>query len=63
MPNYQDPPGWELPLLLFAGFRSLIDQLHASLAAQGHPDVRPVYGFAMQAIGVHGASASEVDDE
>lgn len=56
----QDPPGWELPLLLFAGFRSLIDQLHASLAAQGHPDVRPVYGFAMQAIGVHGASASEV---
>jgi DNA-binding MarR family transcriptional regulator len=56
----QDPPGWELPLLLFAGFRSLIDELHASLAARGHPDVRPVYGFAMQAIGVHGASASEV---
>lgn len=55
-----DPPGWELPLLLFAGFRSLIDQLHAELAARGHPDVRPVYGFAMQAIGVRGASASEV---
>jgi DNA-binding MarR family transcriptional regulator len=55
-----DPPGWELPLLLFAGFRSLIDQLHAELATRGHPDVRPVHGFAMQAIGVHGASASEV---
>jgi len=55
-----DPPGWELPLLLFAGFRTLIDQLHAELAARGHPDVRPVHGFAMQAIGVHGASTSEI---
>ncbi|HEX5407025.1 MAG TPA: MarR family transcriptional regulator [Pseudonocardiaceae bacterium] len=55
-----DPPGFELPLLLFAGFRSLIDQLHAELAGQGHPDVRPAYGFAMQAIGVHGATASEL---
>src|SRR5258706_14260221 len=52
--------GYELPLLLFAGFRSLIDQLHAELARQGHPDVRPAYGFAMQAIGRDGATASEV---
>ena len=52
--------GYELPLLLFAGFRALIDDLHAELARRGHPDVRPVYGFAMQAIGVHGATASEV---
>jgi len=37
--------GYELPLLLFSGFRSLIDQLHAELARQGHPDVRPVYGL------------------
>jgi DNA-binding MarR family transcriptional regulator len=55
-----DPPGFELPLLLFAGFRSLIDQLHAELAERGHPDVRPAYGFAMQAIGVHGSSASDI---
>lgn len=55
-----EPPGFELPLLLFAGFRSLIDQLHAELAERGHPDVRPVYGFAMQAIGVRGATASEI---
>ncbi len=55
-----DPPGFELPLLLFAGFRTLIDQLHAELGRQGHPDVRPAYGFAMQAIGVRGASASEI---
>jgi DNA-binding MarR family transcriptional regulator len=56
----QDSPGFELPLLLFAGFRSLIDALHAELARQGHPDVRPAYGFAMQAIGRHGATASEL---
>jgi DNA-binding MarR family transcriptional regulator len=56
----REPPGFELPLLLFAGFRSLIDQLHAELAERGHPDVRPAYGFAMQAIGAHGTSASEI---
>jgi DNA-binding MarR family transcriptional regulator len=55
-----DPPGYELPLLLFAGFRSLIDKLHAELAEQGHPDVRPAYGFAMQAIGAEGATASDL---
>ncbi|WP_433190585.1 MarR family winged helix-turn-helix transcriptional regulator [Actinoallomurus sp. CA-150999] len=53
-------PGYELPLLLIAGFRTLIDELHAELARQGHPDVRPAYGFAMQAIGPGGATASEV---
>ncbi|HLL64667.1 MAG TPA: MarR family transcriptional regulator [Micromonosporaceae bacterium] len=55
-----EPPGFELPLLLFAGFRSLIDELHAELAERGHADVRPVHGFAMQAIGVRGATASEI---
>ncbi|MFD6417297.1 MarR family winged helix-turn-helix transcriptional regulator [Streptomyces sp. NPDC060194] len=56
-------PGYELPLLLFAGFRSLIDRLHAELAAQGHPDARPAHGFALQAIaagGPVGTTASEV---
>jgi DNA-binding MarR family transcriptional regulator len=52
--------GFELPLLLFAGFRTLIDRLHAELAKVGHPDVRPAHGFAMQAIGHGGATASEV---
>jgi DNA-binding MarR family transcriptional regulator len=49
-----------LPLLLFGGFRTLIDRLHAELARQDHPDVRPAYGFAMQAIGRDGATASEL---
>ncbi|MEU1217291.1 MarR family winged helix-turn-helix transcriptional regulator [Streptomyces sp. NPDC005791] len=52
--------GFELPLLLFAGFRSIIDALHRDLAARGHPDVRPAYGFALQAVGPEGASASEM---
>ncbi|GAA1965411.1 MarR family winged helix-turn-helix transcriptional regulator [Kitasatospora viridis] len=52
--------GFELPLLLFAGFRSIIDELHADLARQGHPDARPAHGFALQAVGRGGATASEV---
>ena len=51
--------GFELPLLLFGGFRSIIDELHAELARRGHPDLRPAHGFALQAIGVHGATATE----
>jgi DNA-binding MarR family transcriptional regulator len=53
-------PGFELPLLLFAGFRSVIDELHAELAERGHPDMRPAHGFAMQAIGLGGATATEL---
>jgi DNA-binding MarR family transcriptional regulator len=52
--------GFELPMLLFAGFRSIIDELHAELARRGHPDLRPAHGFAMQAIGLDGATATEV---
>ncbi|QKV75175.1 MarR family winged helix-turn-helix transcriptional regulator [Amycolatopsis sp. Hca4] len=55
-----DTPGYELPFLLFGGFRTLIDRLHAELARRGHPHVRPSYGFAMQAVGVQGATASEI---
>ncbi|MGW4484465.1 MarR family winged helix-turn-helix transcriptional regulator [Amycolatopsis sp. NPDC004368] len=55
-----DPPGFELPILLFAASRGLIDELHAELANQGHPDARPAHGFAMQAIGLHGATASDL---
>ena len=52
--------GFELPLLLFAGFRAIIDELHAELARLGHPDLRPAHGFAMQAIGFGGATASDI---
>lgn len=52
--------GAALPLLLFAGFRSLIDQLHVELAERGHPDVRPAHGFVLRAIGIDGVTASEL---
>jgi len=51
--------GFELPILLFAGFRSIIDELHAELTRRGHPDLRPAHGFALQAIGLAGATAAE----
>jgi DNA-binding MarR family transcriptional regulator len=53
-------PGYELPLRLLLAFRGLIDELHAELAAQGHPDVRPLHGFVFQAIGVEGTTAVEL---
>ena len=53
------PPAWEMPLLLLGAFRSLVDEAHVVLADRGHPGVRPVHGFALQAIG-GGATASEV---
>lgn len=55
-----DPPGYELPLLLLLGFRALIDDLHAELARQGHPDLRPMHGFVFQAIGPDGTTAVEL---
>ncbi|MEV4757603.1 MarR family winged helix-turn-helix transcriptional regulator [Micromonospora sp. NPDC049559] len=56
----RDAPGYELPLLLLANFRALIDQLHAELADRGHPEMRPAHGFAMQAIGRDGTTATEL---
>jgi DNA-binding MarR family transcriptional regulator len=53
-------PGYELPLLLLAAFRAVIDEAHAELAARGHPDLRPAHGFAMQAVGTFGATAADV---
>lgn len=52
--------GYELPLLLFGGFRMLIDRLHEELARQGHAAARPAHGFALQAIGPSGTTASEL---
>lgn len=52
--------GYELPLLLFGGFRALVDRLHEELARQGHARARPAHGFAMQAIGTGGVTAAEL---
>lgn len=53
-------PSFDLPLLLLAAFRTVIDDLHADLADVGHADARPAHGFALQAIGPDGASVSEL---
>ncbi|MBP2707507.1 winged helix-turn-helix transcriptional regulator [Microbispora sp. RL4-1S] len=55
-----DAPGFELPLRLFMAFRVLIDELHAELARQGHPDMRPMYGFVLQAISRGSATAVDL---
>jgi DNA-binding MarR family transcriptional regulator len=54
------PLGFELPLRLLLAFRTLVDELHAELARQGHPEVRPVHGFVLQAIGRDGTTAAEL---
>jgi DNA-binding MarR family transcriptional regulator len=52
-------PGYELPFLLIGAFRALVDQLHAELAMRGHPNARPLHGFALQAVG-DGLTVSEL---
>lgn len=52
--------GGELALRLFGAFRDLVDEVHSELARRGHPDVRPVHGFALQAVGAGGATAGEL---
>jgi DNA-binding MarR family transcriptional regulator len=60
MPGDRDRYGFELPLLLAANFRALVDDLHTELSRQGHPDARPIHGFALQALGPGGATVSEL---
>ena len=55
-----EPPGYELPLRLLLGFRTIIDALHAELANRGHADLRPMHGFVFQAIGIDGTTAVEL---
>jgi DNA-binding MarR family transcriptional regulator len=55
-----DRPGFELPLLLARAFRSLIDALHLELAELGHPEARPIHGFALQAVGPEGTTVAEL---
>jgi DNA-binding MarR family transcriptional regulator len=55
-----DRYGFELPMLLARAFRGLIDELHADLSECGHPDARPIHGFALQAIGGEGTTVSEL---
>ncbi|MQY06231.1 MarR family winged helix-turn-helix transcriptional regulator [Actinomadura macrotermitis] len=55
-----DPPGFELPLRLLLAFRTIVDDVHAELAEQGHPHLKPLHGTVFQAIGPQGATAVEL---
>jgi DNA-binding MarR family transcriptional regulator len=55
-----DRSGFELPLLLIGAFKGLVDDLHLELARRGHDRARPIHGFALQALGPHGATISEL---
>jgi DNA-binding MarR family transcriptional regulator len=50
----------ELVFRLLGAFRELVEAMHADLAERGHPDVRPVHGFALQAIAAGPVTGSEV---
>ena len=41
-------------------FRTLIDDLHARLAASGFADVRPAFGFVLLAARSHSVTAKEI---
>jgi DNA-binding MarR family transcriptional regulator len=43
--------GFELPFLLIGAFRSLIDELHRTLAESGHDEARPLHGSTASELG------------
>lgn len=53
-------PGWMAFEALLRAGRAAIDELHRRLEERGHPDVRPAHGYAFQAIGSTGATATEL---
>ena len=52
--------GADLALLLLGGYRSLVDDATAELAAAGYQDFRPVHEFALRAIVAGADSASDL---
>lgn len=51
--------GDQLVFLLINTFRGIVDDMHAYLAEQGFADIRPMHGFALQAIGRDAISITE----
>lgn len=54
--------GFRFVFLLGGAFRTIVDRLHEDLTANGHPEARPVHGFALQAIGPGGCSISTLGE-
>lgn len=53
---------YELVFLLGLSFQLLIEEFRARTDAAGYDDLRPVHGFAFQALGPEGATSSELAD-
>ena len=60
MDTPENPQGWVLGVRLLLASRALFDELHRRLSAAGHDGLRPAHGFLFQAVGTHGATASEI---
>lgn len=52
--------GFQIVFLLGGAFRSILSDLHESLAAEGHADARPLHGFVLQAVGPDGTTIADL---
>jgi DNA-binding MarR family transcriptional regulator len=55
-------PGWMAVEAILRAGRAAIEELHRRLAGRGHPDVRPAHGYAFQAIGADGTTATALGE-
>lgn len=51
----------EIPALLAMAFRTVMDEVHEFLAAEGFGDVRPAHGFVFQYLSHRAAGATAVE--
>jgi DNA-binding MarR family transcriptional regulator len=54
------PEGWELVVALLDAARAIIDDAHAALAEQGHPDTRPAHAYVMQLVASGTATVTDL---
>ena len=55
----RDDDALTLSALVLAAGNALVDGIQAGVVERGFTDVRPAHGFALQAIGLGGATAAE----
>src|SRR4051812_39595452 len=57
-PTPGDATPGDLGILLVMAFRAMTDGVHAGLAAQGHPQLRPAHGFTFQYLATTGGATA-----
>ena len=57
-----EPAPVPLARLLAMAYRQLIDGLHARLAARGHRDVRPAFGFVLLSVRARPTNSKEIGE-